>query len=323
MVLRYDPLPWLTTQDDPRAARARLSLGLKRDGDLEWANVVASDLASEQLDDGSFDHSPLRTAGILNLLSDIRAKNSKGLMQRAAHYLFEVLESQPGYERAGKVKPGSLSSACDLCGFFGPYEDKNLPEAMVRGAREMNFYREYEPLLGPKSPVRDTPRSSFDRPGPGSCYAWGLVPLSYIIEGLCRAGHGRDAGIKPALNALLGVQRASGGWCRNLRGHPSCSLHALRALGAHPRLKKSDHAERALAFLQGQRQGGNRFAMIHAVSAFNSPTARSLLAEMLQDVAGRQRKNGTFGTPCRIERVAAVLAASRVVDEAPPPPAAD
>ncbi len=42
----------------------------------------------------------------------------------------------------------------------------------------------------------------------------------------------------PAVNALLGSQRESGGWCRNQRGHPACSLFALSALGVHPELRQ-------------------------------------------------------------------------------------
>lgn len=124
------------------------------------------------------------------------------------------------------------------------------PDVVALSAREMNFYREYEPLLGPKNPVRDVRKSSFDRVGASSCYLWGLIPLCYTIETLCRAGYSNDERIQPAINILLGVQRESGGWCRNLGGHPNCSIHAIHALGSHPELRQSTYAERAIRCIQ-------------------------------------------------------------------------
>ena len=172
-----------------------------------------------------------------------------------------------------------------------------------------------------RSPVSPSTGSSRDRAGPSSCYTWGLIPLSYTIEALCRAGCARDARLRPALNALLGAQRESGGWCRNLGGHTGCSIHAIRALGAHPRLRESAHADRALSFwrttqlgergpdLQRWWRGTNLFAALQAAAAFESPLADEILRDVLAAVAPRQRKNGTFGTPCRVDRVAAVLVA--------------
>jgi hypothetical protein len=283
------------------------------------------ELAGEQRTDGSFEHSPMKTAGILNLLDDLKATDSQDLIASGAAYLLSVLESQPGYERAKGLTPGGLTIPCDLCGFFGPYQDRGRPEVMADGAREMNFYREYEPLLGPKSPVRGERRSSYDRAGPSSCYAWGLIPLSYTVETLCRAGYALDERLKPAINALLGAQRESGGWCRNLGGHTGCSIHAIRALGVHPELSQSHHAERALGFwraaqlgrlgstLQRWWGGANLFAAMQAAAAFDLPPASEILRDALTALAPRQRKNGTFGTPCRVERVAAVLVASEAV----------
>jgi len=181
----------------------------------------------------------------------------------------------------------------------------------------MNEYRVYEPLLGPKSPVRSERRSSLDRAGPSSCYAWGLIPLCYIIEALCRAGYAEDARLAPALNVLLGVQRQSGGWCRNLGGHPSCTLHALRALGAHPKLRESIYAEKALAFFRSSWSRVNLFAALRAVAAFDLPIAKETIHEILAILLPRQHSDGTFGAPCRIERVTAVLAACKVVNDIP------
>jgi hypothetical protein len=220
-MLNHDPVPWLMAQEGPPALRARRRLGLRREGDAGAVCALEAQLDAEQRMDGSFGNSPMRTAGVLNLLDDLRAAQSGETIDRGASYLLSLLQSQPGYDQAANIAPGSLTTPCDLGGFFGPYGNRNQPEVMAWGASEMNAYRGYEPLLGPKSPIRKAPRSSRDRAGPSSCYAWGLIPLSYTIEALC------------------------------------------------------------------------------------------ILCDSLTSIAPRQRKNGTFGTPCRIERVAIVLGALR------------
>jgi len=301
-------------QEGLPAMRARRLLGLDREGDEQAVNVLVGDLSKVQLDDGSFEQSPMKTAGVLNLLDDLRASSSKKLIEAASSCLSSVLESQPGYERAGKVGPGSLQAPCDLCGFFGPYEDRNLPDVLAWGAQEMNFYREYEPLLGPRSRVRAFRMSSLDRSGPGSCYSWGLIPLAYTVEALCRTGYVQDERLQPAINALLGAQRKSGGWCRNLGGHPSCTIHVIRALGSHPELRHRENAERALAFMRNsQVRTSDLFALIQAAAAFDLPIAREFIRDALIALAPRQRKSGTFGSPYRIERVTAVLVAERAM----------
>jgi hypothetical protein len=314
-ILMHDPTPWLMEQEGISAVRARRSLGLFGHGDDQRVCEVERELATSQHPDGGFECSPLKTAGVLNLLADIQAEDSKGVTDRAVAYLVAVLKSQPGYERAKRVKPGCLKAPCDLCGFFGPYEDRNAPRLMAEGTEEMNMYREYEPLFGPKTPVRGVRRSTLDRAGPPSCYSWGLIPLAYIVEAICRAGHATEPRLVSAVNVLLGAQRASGGWCRNLGGHPSCTLHALRAIGAHPRLQRSAHAERALEFMQrqlAQRESRRRtclFPALQAVARFQTPAAHGLIRELLATAAERQCKNGTFGKPCQVERVAVVLKA--------------
>jgi hypothetical protein len=140
-----------------------------------------------------------------------------------------------------------------------------------------------------------------------------LIPLSYTIEALCRAGYAGDARLQPAVNALLGAQRKSGGWCRNLGGHPVCTPHAIRALGAHPVLRESDSALRALAFIRGKLKGKGVFTGIQAAVAFNLPLAQEIIREELSKLASKQRKNGTFGSPHSVERVASVLIASRAL----------
>jgi len=320
-MLPYDPTAWLMAQEGLSAVRARRMLGLHREDDVQYVLELVGTLAAEQGEDGSFAASPMRTAGTLNLLDDLRAPESLEIAARAGRYLLFVLRSQPGYERAKSIRPGELTVACDLCGFFGPYEARGEPERMAHGADEMNALREFEPLVGPKSSVRREPRSSLDRAGPSSCYAWGLVPLSYTIEALCRAGFAHDSQLQPALNALLGAQRESGGWCRNLGGHTGCSIHAIRALGAHPELRASSHAQRALGFWRttqlGERgsdllrwwRGTHLFAALQTTVAFDLPLAREIERDVLTALSPRQRKNGTFGTPNNIERVASVLSA--------------
>ena len=106
---------------------------------------------------------------------------------------------------------------------------------------------------------------------------------------------------------LLGAQRDSGGWCRNLGGHPSCSAHGIRALGSHPDLRQSEYAERALGLMQKALKGVNLFVIVQAAAMFDLPVAREIISDALAILAPRQQKNGTFGSPCRIERVVAVL----------------
>jgi hypothetical protein len=325
MRCKYDPIPWLMEQKGLPAVRARRLLGLSRAGDEKTVAAQERKFAKSQRDDGSFQGSPMKTAGVLVLLDDLRAEDSGDVIKAGASYLLSVLQSQPGYKRAAKVRPGSLKIPCDLCGFFGPFETRNRPDVLSRGAKEMNFYRDFEPLLGPQAPVRATRRSTRDRPGPGSCYRWGLIPLSYTIEALCRAGYARDARLRPAVNAFLGVQRTSGGWCRNLGGHPGCTIHALRALGAHPKLRSSRYAERVLKFMKETRRGKhgggakrwwggrNVFAALQAIAAIDVPLGRRMTRDLLAEVGRGQRKNGTFSGGCAVERVAAALVATRAV----------
>jgi len=313
VILPHNPIPWLRAQEGLPAVRARRMLDLHRDGDGKVVESLERRLSAAQEPDGSFQQSLMDTAGTLNLLSDLKITGPEKLIAGSASYLISVLKSQPGRERAENVEPGSLRTACDLCGFFGPYEERSHPETLAKGAREMNFYREYEPLLGPKTPVRSVRRSSRGRVGPSSCYSWGLIPLCYTIETLCRAGYAHDEQLQPAINVLLGAQRDSGGWCRNLGGHPNCSAHGIRALGSHPDLRQSEYAERALGFMQRTLKRANLFVVVQAVAMFDLPVAREIISDALTILAPRQQKNGTFGNPHRIERVAAVLVAKKAI----------
>ena len=79
-------------------------------------------------------------------------------------------------------------------------------------------------------------------------------------------------------------------------------------------LRRSVHAERVLQFVRSARwTSSNLFAGLQAVAAFDHPVARQIIHDGLEALAQKQRKNGTFGTPCRIERVAAVLVAQRAI----------
>ena len=321
-MLKHDPIPWLLSQDGRAAVRARRSLGLERQGDERAVRQIARQAARSQQADGSFSQSPMKTAGMVCLLADLATEASASVVSRAGEFLFGILHSQPGYEKAGSLRPGELTEPWDLGGFFG----EATPLTPAQGAREVNFYREFEPLLGPKSPVRWQRRSSFDRVGPPSCHLWGLVPLCTIIEALCRAGFHADPRLRPAVSVMLAVQRASGGWCRNPGGGFECTLPAIRAFGAHPRLRRSSSAEAGLRFLRASQssphsrdrsrwRGCNLFAALHAAARFEFPVATEIIEAGLEAAAQRQRRNGTFGTPCPVERVAAVIAASRRLEK--------
>lgn len=325
-MLPYDPVPWLMAQEGVPAVRARRLLGLPRDGDECTVAALVGTLAQEQRPDGSFDGSPMKTGGVLNLLADLRTTDGGAMVKSGASYLLSVLQDQPGYERAKHVAPGALTEDCDLCGFFGPYAHRNAPEVLAWGAQEMNFLRAYEPLLGPNSPVRAERTSTLDRVGPGSCFAWGLVPLAYTVEALCRARCSPDARLRPATSALLGAQRKSGGWCRG-GGDPSCTTYAVRAIGAHQGLRGSPYADRALQFLRGTQQstargdisrwsGCRRFTIIQSMAAFSQPVAHAILRDALRVVTRRQRRNGTFGGPFPVERVCAALVGTRCLRSA-------
>ena len=148
-----------------------------------------------------------------------------------------------------------------------------------------------------------------------------MIPLCYTIEALCRAGHPRDPELKPAINVMLGAQRRSGGWWRGLKGHPNCTIHAIRALGSHPQLRHSTYARKALGFMRMTQQaskdkrarwwrGSNVFAAIQATAKWDTPVAREIIQSAMPGLAQRQQKYGTWGGPCRIERVAAALYAA-------------
>jgi hypothetical protein len=87
----------------------------------------------------------------------------------------------------------------------------------------------------------------------------------------------------------------------------------MRALGAHPTLRQSPYAEGALRFLHANWRARDPYAILHVAAAHDLPVAREVVMEVLAHIAPRQRKNGTFGTPHRVERVAAVLAGLAVL----------
>jgi hypothetical protein len=114
-------------------------------------------------------------------------------------------------------------------------------------------------------------------------------------------------------------------WGRSLGGALPCTLRALRAVGAHPRLRGSKYAGAAIAYVQrARRQSGGRpvfkgrmaLAMLQSLAAFPVPAAFEIIRTTLTALAPRQRRNGTFGGPQRLQRVVAVLVALRSVEEA-------
>ena len=50
-----------------------------------------------------------------------------------------------------------------------------------------------------------------------------------------------------------------------------------------------------------------------ACAAFDLPVAREIIRDALAIVSAKQRKNGTFGTPCQVERVAAALVGQKAL----------
>ena len=75
--LSYDPIPWLMTQNGLPAVRARRLLNLHREGDEETVRSFELQLSKAQQTDGSFEHSLIKTAGVLNLLDDLKPFSSE------------------------------------------------------------------------------------------------------------------------------------------------------------------------------------------------------------------------------------------------------
>ncbi len=67
--------------------------------------------------------------------------------------------------------------------------------------------------------------------------------------------------------------------------------------------------------MQRSLVGVNLFVVVQAAAMFGLPVAREIISDALAILAPRQQKNGTFGSPCKIERVAAVLVAARALKE--------
>jgi len=101
-MLTYDPVPWLMAQEGLSAVRARRLLGLWREGDEQAVDLLQQELSKAQLRDGSFEQSPMKTAGVLNLLDDSRADDSEDLIAAGVSYLISVLRSQPATNGRGR-----------------------------------------------------------------------------------------------------------------------------------------------------------------------------------------------------------------------------
>lgn len=318
-MLCYNPVPWLVQRDDRPALLARRRLDLFRQDDASAARAWCQEMIGEQCEDGSWCGSLLATAGAVKRLCELRVPQGQPAQRRGCAYLIDQLLHQPG---GATRSMGRLTTPCDLGGFFGPYDQRGDPQRIAQGAVEMNHYRVFEPLRGPQQPVRHMARSSRDRPGPSSCYAWGLIPLCYTLEALALAGLALDPRLRPAWSALLASQRQSGGWCRNLGGHPNCSLHALGAISAHPSLYQGETAQRLVAFMTRSRgretswwRGTHLFAVLEVFARLDMLVAQALANAILVDLAPRQRRDGSFGGPHAVERVAVAIAAQRMPAE--------
>jgi len=75
-LLTHDPIPWLLEREGLPALRARRLLDIDLEADADAVHKIERDLAKSQSQDGSFEQSPMKTAGVLNLLDDLRAPNS-------------------------------------------------------------------------------------------------------------------------------------------------------------------------------------------------------------------------------------------------------
>jgi len=64
-----------------------------------------------------------------------------------------------------------------------------------------------------------------------------------IIKALCRSGYAEDEEIKPAVNSLLGAQRQTEGWRRNLSGHP---IYSTAVRGGIESLSEPSKSQEAL-----------------------------------------------------------------------------
>ena len=64
------------------------------------------------------------------------------------------------------------------------------------------------------------------------------------------------------------------------------------------------------------RIGSGFFATIQVIAAYDSSVACEIIRNALAVIAPRQRRNGTFGTPCPVERVAAVILGMRALESA-------
>jgi len=89
-MLPYDPIPWLLEQEGLPAVRARRILDLNREGDEEAIHALISEYVALQNADGSFDGSLMKTAGRLNLLSDLNFVSADTMISAGTDYLVSL-----------------------------------------------------------------------------------------------------------------------------------------------------------------------------------------------------------------------------------------
>ena len=119
-MLPHDPTPWLMAQEGLGALRVRRMLALEREGDEPAARVLVNELSIAESREGLFADSPMKTAGLLNLLDDLRVGGTEELVAAGASYLVRVLESQPGYVRARGVAPAACAPLATWPAFSAP-----------------------------------------------------------------------------------------------------------------------------------------------------------------------------------------------------------
>ena len=127
--LRHDPLPWLMAQEGIPAIRARRLLRLDNEGDCEAVSALETALAAQQVSDGSFGESPMRTAGLLNLLDDLDGECSAGVVAKGADHLFSVLGRHAARALETKLVADAMADwVLELKPGEPVYQDYVLPE---------------------------------------------------------------------------------------------------------------------------------------------------------------------------------------------------
>lgn len=104
-MLTYDPIPWLMAQEGLSAVRARRLLNLGKREDEEVVAALRLQLPWEQQADGSLELSTMKTAGVLNLLDDLKAAGCEELIAAAEEYRPANASWREFYNQLGHEAP--------------------------------------------------------------------------------------------------------------------------------------------------------------------------------------------------------------------------